>query len=129
MYMAATGDLGNALTYMQRGISAWSRPAPGRTTRGSASPLSNYAEILNQLGRFAEAREMARRALAIFERESSLDGAVLSYPLIALGLGYLGEGMAEEALPPLERAVRDPRPHEKHPGAAWARSTSRSRAP
>jgi serine/threonine-protein kinase len=105
MYMAGTGDLANALTYMQRGISAVEAGAgPDHPRIGVL--LSNYAEILNQLGRFPEAREMAHRSLAIFEREASLDGAMLSYPLTALGLGYLGDGMADEALPPLERAVR-----------------------
>jgi len=42
---------------------------------------------------------------------------VLSYPLMALGLGYLGEGLAEEALPPLERAVAIRDHKERHPGA------------
>jgi tRNA A-37 threonylcarbamoyl transferase component Bud32/tetratricopeptide (TPR) repeat protein len=114
VYMAGIGDLANALTYMQRGISAVEAGAgPDHPRIGVL--LSNYAEILNQLGRFAEAREMARRSLAIFERESSLEGAVLSFPLTALGLGYLGEGMAEEAMPPLERAVAIRDRREKHP--------------
>ncbi len=104
MCLAVIGDLGNALTYLQRALSAVESDfGPDHPRTGVV--LSNYAEILNQLGRFAEAREMARRALAVFERESSIDSSVLSYPLIALGLGYLGEGMVEEALSPLERAV------------------------
>jgi tetratricopeptide (TPR) repeat protein len=114
MYMAGTGDLGNALTYMQRGVSAVEAGAGPDHPRVGVL-LSNYAEILNQLGRFAEAREMARRSLAIFERETSLDGAVLSYPLTALGLGYLGEGLVEEALAPLERSVAIRDRKEKHP--------------
>ncbi len=113
MYMAGTGDLGNALTYMQRGVSAVEAGAGPDHPRVGVL-LSNYAEILNQLGRFAEAREMARRSLAIFERESSIDGVVLSYPLTALGLGYLGENMVEEALPTLERAVAIRDREEKH---------------
>jgi len=114
LYMTATGDLANALTYMQRGISAVEADAgPDHPRIGVL--LSNYAEILNQLGRFPEAREMARRSLAIFERESSLDGAMLTYPLTALGLGYLGEGLAEEALAPLERAVQIRDRKEKRP--------------
>ena len=116
MCMAATGDLANALMYIQRGISAVEAGAgPDHPRIGVL--LSNYAEILNHLGRFPEAREMARRSLAIFERESSLDGAMLSYPLTALGLGYLGEGLAEEALPPLERAVAIRDRKEKHPAS------------
>jgi len=116
MCMATAGDLANALMYVQRAISAVEAGA-GPDHPRSGVVLSNYAEILNQLGRFAEAREMARRSLAIFERESSLDGAVLSYPLMALVLGYLGEGLAEEALPPLERAVAIRDHKERHPGA------------
>jgi tetratricopeptide (TPR) repeat protein len=71
--------------------------------------LSNYGEILNRVGRFADARGMAARALAIFERVSAPDGVVLSFPLIALGVAYLGDGMAGAALPILERAaaIRD----------------------
>jgi tetratricopeptide (TPR) repeat protein len=116
MCMAATGDLANGLMYMQRAISAVEAGAgPDHPRIGVL--LSNYAEILNHLGRFAEAREMARRSLAIFERESSLDGAMLSYPLTALGLGYLGEGLAEEALAPLERAVGIRDRKERHPAS------------
>ena len=116
MYMAVIGDLANALTYMQRGINAVeSGVGPDHPRIGVL--LSNYAEILNQLGRFAEAREMARRALAIFERETSIDSSVLSYPLTALGLGYLGEGMVEEALSPLERAVAIRDRNEKRPAS------------
>ncbi len=113
MYLATTGDLANALTNMQRGISAV-EAGVGPDHPRIAALLSNYAEILNQLGRFAEAREMARRALAIFEREAALESSALSYPLMALGLGYLGEGMIEEALPPLERAVVIRDRSEKH---------------
>ncbi len=67
--------------------------------------LSNYGDILNRLGRFEDAREMSRRALAIFEEETAPDGATISYPLTALGLGYLGDNMAEQALPILQRAA------------------------
>ena len=113
MYLATIGDVANALTYMQRGISAV-EAGVGPDHPRIAVLLSNYAEILNQLGRFAEAREMARRALAVFEREAALEGSALSYPLMALGLGYLDGGMIEEALPPLERAVVIRDRSEKH---------------
>jgi serine/threonine protein kinase len=71
--------------------------------------LSNYGEILNRLGRFEEAARMCARAIAIFEGESAPDGVMLSYPLTALGLAYLGAGQAARALPVLERAaeIRD----------------------
>ena len=98
---------------MQRGISAV-EAGVGPDHPRMAALLSNYAEFLNQLGRFAEAREMARRALAVFEREGALDSSALSYPLVALGLGYLDEDMIEEALPPLERAVVIRDRSEKH---------------
>ena len=104
VYLEALGNTEEAVAYIERGVGALEAGLGPEHPR-TAVLLSNYAEILNRLGRFGEAREMARRALAIFERESAPDTAVLAYPLTALGLGYLGEGMADRALPVLERAV------------------------
>jgi tetratricopeptide (TPR) repeat protein len=77
--------------------------------------LSNYAEILNRLGRFAAAREMSRRSLAILEGEVDTDGLILTYPLTALGLAFLDDGMAGDALPILERAVKIRETKESEP--------------
>ncbi|HEY8924264.1 MAG TPA: serine/threonine-protein kinase [Polyangia bacterium] len=67
--------------------------------------LSNCGEVLNRVGRFAEARAMAERALGIFEGETDPSGVIVTYPLTVLGIGYLGDGLAEQACPILERAV------------------------
>jgi eukaryotic-like serine/threonine-protein kinase len=98
------GDVEAAVSYIERALKAL-EVGLGPDHPRTAVLLSNYGEILNRLGRFEEAREMSRRALVIFEGESAPDGVTLSYPLTALGLGYLGDGMAEQALPILERAV------------------------
>src|SRR3954453_18973568 len=102
IYLEELGEVETAVTtneWAVRVIEASLGPEHPRT----AILLSNHAEILNRVGRFAEAREMATRALAIYEGESALDGVILAYPLMALGLGYLGAGLAEQALPILER--------------------------
>jgi tetratricopeptide (TPR) repeat protein len=108
------GDVQAALPCIERAVSvleAGLGPEHPRT----AIVLSNYADILNQLGRFREAREISRRAIAIFEGESAPDGVTLSYPLTALGLGYLGDGVAEQAVPILERAAEIRNAREKKP--------------
>ena len=72
----------------------------------AAIPLTNYAELLNRLGRFEEAREPAERALAVFERETDPEGLYVTYPLMTLGLSHIGTGRFDEALAALERAAR-----------------------
>ncbi len=66
---------------------------------------SNYGEVLNRLKRFAAAREASQRALEILEGNVAADGLILAYPLTVLGVGYLDDGMPQQALPLLERAV------------------------
>jgi tetratricopeptide (TPR) repeat protein len=104
LYLSLLGDLEAAIPAMQRGINAV-EAGFGADHPRTAGLLSNYGEVLNKVGRYEEAREMARRALAIFEREAATNGLVLSYPLTALGVGYLGDGLVDQALPVLERAV------------------------
>jgi tetratricopeptide (TPR) repeat protein len=98
------GQAEAAVPYIERAVKALEAGLGPEHPR-TAVLLSNYGEILNRIGRFADAREMSRRALAIFEEASDPDGATISYPLTALGLGYLGDNMGEQALPILERAV------------------------
>ena len=105
VYLEQLGDVETAVQHMERAVNAL-EAGLGPEHPGTALHLSNYAEILNRLGRFAEAREMAQRALVIFEGESAPDGVLLSYPLTALGLAYLGDGLAALAVPILERAVK-----------------------
>jgi tetratricopeptide (TPR) repeat protein len=63
-------------------------------------------QFLNRLGRFEEAGEIAERALGVFERETDPEGLYVTYALSALGLSHIGMGRFQEAVPPLERAVR-----------------------
>ena len=128
VYLEQLGELETAVHYMERAVKVM------ETVLGSEHPrtavlLSNYSEILNRLGRFAEAREMSQRAVVIFEGESAPDGVRLSYPLTALGLAYLSEGMAADALPILERAVEIRDDKETKPSCLGGPSISRSRAP
>src|SRR5258708_25596679 len=105
------GELQQAVECSQRSIAileAGLGPEHPRT----AQSLSNHSETLNQLGRFAEARAVARRALTIFERETEPEGVYVTAALTALGVGYLDDGLAHEALPLLERAVINRERHE-----------------
>jgi serine/threonine protein kinase/tetratricopeptide (TPR) repeat protein len=104
MLLEEMGDGATAVHTLQRAIKA-SEEGLGPEHPRTAILLSNYAEISNRLGRFSEARAMARRAIGIMQGESAPDGVVVSYPLTALGVGYAREGMADQALPFLERAV------------------------
>jgi eukaryotic-like serine/threonine-protein kinase len=106
--MAQLGELEQALPIALRAVRI-SEVGLGPEHPRTAIHLSNYGEILNGFGRLKEGREMAGRALSIFEGEVEADSVILSYPLAALGLGYLGEGFLDEALPILERvvAIRD----------------------
>lgn len=102
------GDVEAAVQTMERALRIL-ETCVGPEHPRTAILLSNYGEILNRLGRFEEAAEVCARAIAIFEGESAPDGVMLSYPLTALGLAYLGSGKAALALPVLERAalIRD----------------------
>jgi Tfp pilus assembly protein PilF len=68
--------------------------------------LSNHGELLCRVGRYAEAGEVAARALVVLERETDPQGPWVTYPLLTLGLSLLGTGRAAEARPVLERATR-----------------------
>ena len=72
----------------------------------AAIPLTNLGRLLNDLGRFEEARGRAGRALAVFERGDDPDGVYVTYPLTSIRLSYIGVGSYGDAVPPLERAVR-----------------------
>jgi len=103
-YLSEMGDLQQAVACGQRAIDI-SAAGFGPEHPRTAQALSNHCETLNLLGRFAEARAVALRALTIFERETEPDGVYATAALTALGIGYLDDGMAQEALPLLERAV------------------------
>ena len=105
----------------------------------SATQLSNRGEILNNLGRYREARQSFERARVIWERELGLDDRNLGYALTGIGLSYLAEGTPTSALVPLERAYKIRQAQETDPThraetlfalarALWDSSRDRGRA-
>jgi len=114
LYLAELDQLSEAENYARRAVEiteAGLGPAHPRT----AIVLSNYGEVLNRLKRFPTAREVSRRALEILEGNVAPDGLILAYPLTVLGVGHLDDGMPEQALPMLERAVRIREASESEP--------------
>jgi tetratricopeptide (TPR) repeat protein len=65
---------------------------------------SNLGEALNGLGRYAEARARFQAALETFRRAGA-DPTFVTYPQTGMGLAYLGEGHAADAVAPLEAAL------------------------
>ena len=108
LYLAQLGQPEQAIPHFERAARIIENNLGPEHPR-NAFVQSNYGEVLNQLGRFSEARESCLRALTIFEREIASDDLTLTHPLTALGLAYLGEGRFPQALPILERAaaIRD----------------------
>ena len=69
--------------------------------------VTNRAEMLNDLGRFAEAEPLARQALAGFTKSlGEEEGVFASFPLLELGRALLEQGQPSAALPYLERCYR-----------------------
>ena len=100
--------------------------------------FNGSGEILNALGRYREARTFFGRG-SIWERQLGSDHRNLAYPLTGIGVGYLAEGKATEALVPLERAVSIREAHEPELSrlaetkfalarALWKSNRSQSRA-
>jgi tetratricopeptide (TPR) repeat protein/predicted Ser/Thr protein kinase len=71
-----------------------------------ANVASNECEVLDRLGRAAEAEGACRRALAIWEAAGSAPG-LRSFGRTALGLVLLHLGRPGEAIAALEEALRD----------------------
>jgi tetratricopeptide (TPR) repeat protein len=99
---------------------------------------SNAGECENSLGHFAEARADFERALGVWRRAQS-DEMFQSYALTGLGIALLGEQKPEQALAPLEQALRirvDKRFDPERLGetrfalarALWAKPATRERA-
>jgi tetratricopeptide (TPR) repeat protein len=105
-FYSELGNLEEAVKHGERAIKILEQGLGPEHPR-TAVYLSNHCETLNQLGRFAEARQVAQRALAIFERETEPDGIYVTAALTPLGLAYLDDGLPDQALPILERAVRN----------------------
>jgi tetratricopeptide (TPR) repeat protein len=66
---------------------------------------NNEGEVLNHLHQYSAARVAFQTSLDIWRR-SNAEPLYVSYELTGLGLAYLGEGRAAEAVPPLEEALR-----------------------
>ena len=71
-----------------------------------ATQLNNRGEILNALGRSRDARASFEKARIVWERELGLDNRNLAYALTGIGVSYLSEGDASNAIVPLERAFK-----------------------
>jgi tetratricopeptide (TPR) repeat protein len=95
---------GEALPYIERTVRIVENTLGPDHPRG-AFMLNNYAEVLNALGRFPAAEAVARRAVAMFEREFGSGDLLVTYPMTALGTAFLGTGKISEALAILERAT------------------------
>jgi tetratricopeptide (TPR) repeat protein len=96
--------------------------------------LINETEALNGLGRHADARQAALRALAV-SRE--VGASLARYAQLALGVSFLSEGRPEEAIEPLEKAVKSITPDDHArlgqarfalARALWSRPAARPRA-
>ena len=96
------------------------------------------AEVLNLLGRHAEARAAFEQTLSIWHA-SGADPFYVSYGLTGVGTALLGEGRPTEAVAPLEEALRirvDEKIDPEHLGetrfalarALWAAPAARDRA-
>jgi tetratricopeptide (TPR) repeat protein len=66
---------------------------------------ANHGQVLCRLGRFDEAREAARQALVVFERETDASSFWVTFPLRTMGTALVGQRRFDEAVPLLERAV------------------------
>ena len=99
----------------------------------------NKGEILNALNRYADGRDSFDRARAIWERELGEEHLNLGYALKGIGISYLAEGKAANALTSLERAFKISESGEREPSrraetrfalaqALWESSRDRFRA-
>jgi serine/threonine protein kinase/tetratricopeptide (TPR) repeat protein len=106
--IAGRGDFGEALVLSERAVEIMTTGL-GPDHPRTAIVLSNHGEFLCRVGRFAEARDVAARALTIFERETDPHGLWVTFPLLTLGLSYLGMGALDDAARALGRAasIRD----------------------
>jgi serine/threonine protein kinase len=103
--LADAGRNQDALGYVDRSIMLLENGL-GAAHPELATQFSNRGEILNALGRYQDARQSFERARVIWERELGLETRNLGYALTGIGVSYLGEGNADGAVAPLERAFK-----------------------
>ncbi len=77
----------------------------GRDHPRNALVWNNQGEVLNLLGRYAEAEVAYRRSAELF-RQSGSDPSFLGWALTGLGRSLLGQDRGEAAVVPLEEALR-----------------------
>jgi eukaryotic-like serine/threonine-protein kinase len=104
-FLEESGDTAGAAEYGARALRIMEATL-GLDHPSSAVVLTNQAEFLNRLGRYEEAEPPARRALEVFERETDPEGVYVTYPLMSIGLSHVGRAQFQDAVAPLERAVR-----------------------
>jgi serine/threonine protein kinase/tetratricopeptide (TPR) repeat protein len=102
--MFRLGRLDEAAEYNERGVRTIQR-ALGPDHPSLAPCLSNSAEVLNARGRYATAQALAERSLAILEQVFNREHPDLAYPLTALGVSLLEQGLADQAILALQRAL------------------------
>jgi len=103
LYLDGLGDTAQAVSELARAVQIVENGL-GPDHPRIATMLSNYSELLNRVGRFADARDAATRALVVLEREADPQGLFITYPLVSLGITYLGLDQIDRAVPILERA-------------------------
>jgi Tfp pilus assembly protein PilF len=101
--------------------------------------MNNHGEILNGLGRHPEARRVFEQAKQIWERELGRENRGVADSLTGVGISYLGDGDAGNAIDVLERARQIRTTRETNPAkraeasfalarALWVSNRDRARA-
>lgn len=98
------GDLEQAANYYQRAVDSWSAIEVEHPS--AAATLSNYAEVLNDLGRHDEALGHALDASTLLDRLFDEDHPYKAFAANSLGEARLGKGEIDDAIPSLQRAIR-----------------------
>jgi serine/threonine protein kinase/tetratricopeptide (TPR) repeat protein len=112
--LTALGRNQEALEHVDRSIAVLENGL-GAGHPDLATQLNNRGEILNALGRSRDARASFEKARIVWERELGLDNRNLAYALTGIGVSYLSEGDAANAIVPLERAFKIREAHETDP--------------
>jgi tetratricopeptide (TPR) repeat protein len=102
--LARMGRMSEALRVSGRAYDLFVQ-AYGPASTEAAFSLSNHSEHLLAVGQSAEALDAARRALAGWQAQVG-EIHVLAYPLIVIGSALLDLDRPQEAVAPLERALR-----------------------
>jgi tetratricopeptide (TPR) repeat protein len=145
--LMSIGNVGNALAaagHLEEAVAEDRRAAEevGRVL-GPMHPsiglfVYNTCEALNLLGRFAEARAECQRALDVWV-QAGTDEGITNYGQTGLGIALVGLGRGEEAIAPLEIALRSRVAMNVSPrldaetrfalaSALWSRPSARARA-